>query len=708
MNFSQVGSAAIEAQKDEVNAARDEAIASISGREQEAIQNFHSQRVTPEMLSESTKQLINASGGGTITNLADDEDLVSVDKEEGLRVLKFADRAYNPASFSGKGYRILRRNIVDGKNVLTQDMINEPDTVYEIRYDFDLDGKTVNVPEGCILKFAGGSFMNGTINCDDTIITADAYLIFLDIVIKGKYSSEGYIEWFKKPLDEYCNRPFKEALTYFATINAVPKKEYIFDGNVIDCCHLFEPFIINGNNCIFRNFSLAYNIKKDSSMQPVQSSGIRNHVTNIKNISFFKGTDTEGHLLKPALITAVNIKVSSCRFSGYEYCIGITPVYIDTLVIENVDNWDNSNFLVCCDYDGNIIEDKTFNGDWFFFSNTSLGTGQNVIYGGMKNTFSIIFLNCLHGILQLQKTAAYTNNPSSIVYMHCHFENRTPCITLPEGITNNYCPSSISMVGCYLYSTAVPVIKGIHYISCDINIMNNNNLAVGIQQYLNGSYIFNDPAGTSFTVDTYKKYAGTSDRPPYYLKNPSNLYLNFSSGGEGFVYTEDVEECYAVCESLRSDVITWYDCEEQVVFSDYYTVKTDTYPRCDFYFQIEGNEFNSYLLLFKKIKSTGKIYKSYVYIGRELINLNNNRNKITLGLFRIGTIGSEWEEYTGEMRYEPLVRTKGTWEQKPAVSKVGFLYYCTDRQTTEGQRNGIVIYYAGNDMWVDAFGRPVE
>lgn len=46
------------------------------------------------MLSESTKQLINASGGGTITNLADDEDIESVGQD--LKVLKFADRTYNP------------------------------------------------------------------------------------------------------------------------------------------------------------------------------------------------------------------------------------------------------------------------------------------------------------------------------------------------------------------------------------------------------------------------------------------------------------------------------------------------------------------------------------------------------------------------------------------------------------------------------------
>ena len=707
-SFSQVGSAAIESQKDEVNAARDEALASISGKEQEAIQNFHSQRVTPEMLSESTKQLINASGGGTINNLADDEDLASVNEGEGLSVLKFADRAYNPANFSGKGYKILRRNIVDGKNVLTQEMVNEPDTVYEIRYDFDLDGGQITIPENCILKFNGGSFMNGTVNCDNTVITADAYLIFLDVVIRGRYSSEGRIEWFKKSSDKYYNRPFKEALTYFTTINLVPQKEYAFDGSVIDCCHLFEPFVINGNNCTFRDFSLAYNIKKDDTMQPNKTSAIAQHVTNIKNVSFYRSDDTEGYLEKPALIISFNIKISSCRFSGYDCCIGITPVYIDTFTIENVDNWDNNNFLACCDYDGNVMADRSFNGDWFFISNTSFGIGQNIIYGGMKNTFCIIFLNCLHGILQLKETDEFINTSSNIVYMHCHFENRTPCITLPEGSTNTYSPSSISMVGCYFYSTAVPKIRGIQYIGCDINVGNNNNLSVGIQRYLNGSYMFSDPAGTAFTVDT-TRISDNTDRLPYHLTNEDNLYVNVYSGrGGDLAYTEEVEECYAVCESLRSDAITWHDYEDQIVFSKYYTVTKGAYPICEFYFDIENNEFNSYLLVFKKIKSTGRIYKSYIYISRELLNLNNGIKRISVGLFRIGMLGSEWEEYSGEMRYKPLTRTQGTWEQKPPAQKIGFPYFCTDRQTAEGARNGIVIYYAGNGTWVDALGRTVE
>lgn len=147
--------------EDKLTDIRDEAISKIKEVESDAISNFSSQRVTPDMLSESTKQFINASGGGTINNLADDEDLVSVDKGESLSVLKFANRAYNPGIHVGMGYKILRRNIIDGKNILTQDMVNQPHTIYMIQYDFDLDGAQITIPENCILKFDGGSLSNG-------------------------------------------------------------------------------------------------------------------------------------------------------------------------------------------------------------------------------------------------------------------------------------------------------------------------------------------------------------------------------------------------------------------------------------------------------------------------------------------------------------------------------------------------------------------
>ncbi len=195
----------------------------------------------------------------------DEEDLTRSYNDNGRSVTKFADRSYSPQNFSGKGYKILRKNIkpvslavtkiivsavptsdgymsfiingveshvdvvtssdtttdkvadkiaakfgetmteyevskysstitltrkfggevstassfsavntgasctitdstkIELRNILTPAMINQPNTIYEIRYDFDLNGGTINVPENCTLKFEGGSLNNGFI-----------------------------------------------------------------------------------------------------------------------------------------------------------------------------------------------------------------------------------------------------------------------------------------------------------------------------------------------------------------------------------------------------------------------------------------------------------------------------------------------------------------------------------------------------------------
>lgn len=184
----------VSTQLPKIEEAKNEALNNIKKNEQSAITNFNSQRVTPEMLSESTKQLIEASGGGTITNLADDEDITSVDNGTGSNVLKFADRTYNPDNFSGKGYKILRKNIVDDKNILVQDMINEENTIYEIRYDFDLNGKTITIPKGCTLYFNGGSFNNGTLSGTKTI-TKSSTTCYYNMNFTGSFYDKVLLIW---------------------------------------------------------------------------------------------------------------------------------------------------------------------------------------------------------------------------------------------------------------------------------------------------------------------------------------------------------------------------------------------------------------------------------------------------------------------------------------------------------------------------------
>ena len=99
---------------------------------------------------------------------ADEEDITTEGDTPQTQVLKLKDRAYDSLNASGKGYKILRKNWqpINGerKNVLTQAMINEPNTIYEIRYDFDLNGKEITLPEYCGLRFNGGSFNNGSCN----------------------------------------------------------------------------------------------------------------------------------------------------------------------------------------------------------------------------------------------------------------------------------------------------------------------------------------------------------------------------------------------------------------------------------------------------------------------------------------------------------------------------------------------------------------
>lgn len=87
-----------------------------------------------------------------------------------LPVHNILDKTYDTSVFSGLGHQITPKNIqtISGveKNILTQEMINEPNTIYRIQYDYDLNGQTITPPVGCVLYFDGGSLTNGTINGD--------------------------------------------------------------------------------------------------------------------------------------------------------------------------------------------------------------------------------------------------------------------------------------------------------------------------------------------------------------------------------------------------------------------------------------------------------------------------------------------------------------------------------------------------------------
>ena len=113
----------------------------------------------------------------TVVNAPDEEDITM----EG-NVLKFKDRSAG----NGLGYIILRA----GKSFAEQ--LTQTNTIYEIRYNFDLDGASVTIPENCVLKFEGGSLRNGVLTGDKTTIEAQVYARILDttVVLNGTWNDQ--------------------------------------------------------------------------------------------------------------------------------------------------------------------------------------------------------------------------------------------------------------------------------------------------------------------------------------------------------------------------------------------------------------------------------------------------------------------------------------------------------------------------------------
>ena len=90
-------------------------------------------------------------------------------------------------------------------------MINQPNTIYEIRYDFDLNGETINVPENCTLKFNGGSLNNGILNLNSTKLLGDIKIFTK--VIGSPCTEDLYITWFGANTNEdFDNSPIIQML----------------------------------------------------------------------------------------------------------------------------------------------------------------------------------------------------------------------------------------------------------------------------------------------------------------------------------------------------------------------------------------------------------------------------------------------------------------------------------------------------------------
>lgn len=301
----------------------------------------------------------------------DEEDLTRSFDDNGRSVTKFADRLYSPQNFSGKGYKILRKNIkpvslaltkiivssvptsdgylafiINGveshvdvvastdtttdkvaekiaaklsetmteyevskdastitltrkfggivstpssfsavgtgvscsvkdssktelRNLLTAVMINQPNTIYEIRYDYNLDGREIILNKGISLYLVGGDITNGKIVCDNTCIYGKGRL---SCELYGTYFYEGKADGVDL-IETNKGISFKDNITYNLKNNERNKvflrapisyKSLMYPKEIIDKYSLTgnDRYMINTDYFLLDNIDLG---GKDSS-----------------------------------------------------------------------------------------------------------------------------------------------------------------------------------------------------------------------------------------------------------------------------------------------------------------------------------------------------------------------------------------------------------------------------------------------------------
>lgn len=221
--------------------------------------------VTAEKLSQEVLDLIGQGFKGNIENHPDGEDLTSTELatvgNTKYKVLKFADRNYTQ---DGMGYVILR------KNKTFAEQVTKSNTIYEIRYNFDLGSSIVSIPEGCVLKFEGGSFSNGTIIGNGTKIKAGLQKIFnTDITLSGTWIADSL------------------SPEHFGIIGIDATQDTTYIQKALDCCSAINIKTVKLQNKTYQISSsllIQSNIKLEGAASRVWNNGSATILSLAENV----------------------------------------------------------------------------------------------------------------------------------------------------------------------------------------------------------------------------------------------------------------------------------------------------------------------------------------------------------------------------------------------------------------------------------------
>lgn len=720
----------------------------------------------------------------------DEEDLTKTDKDEQGNVrLKFKDKVYDPENFSGLGRVYLRKNIMEGKNVLLQEMISEPNTIYHIQYDYDLNGETITIPEGCILQFNGGSINNGYILGNKTIVDSIPTYIFKDVIFEGTFEGEFHVEYIGASMknednSSYFNKAFSSIIKHWVAKSSFYKvnnsiiinnKSFLTfkcDGEIIATkgIDVFKFIGKYNNHIIFDVYAIKtdeppissnenhtqYDYDNLSGAAVTIASNFYNSTLKIDHIFYFKyGL----HMLADNFIDYhVGIQYMKFYFQYIECTTCIFFDYKDT----TRGSWINENQFFGGRLTGNY---GILTSDVEFYDVINSNNFYKVGFEGI-NTCAIKLSGVNKWKLyDLRMHEAIYNKPyinfndcrdielSTTVYMDETYveaikTTRTVLHTELNDIFLEYKNDKQEIYNSSIYKTNL-----YRYYDETSDIVENGVLNIKLIDLLRDNSLFLPNVFTYTTYNITTIIDATTFPVTYTSKDLYNLntHIKFKLRGNGKVIFKYKNKNNSIIEtppysSQDIDLCYNYDYELQILPASYYINRitiTDTNPII-----LSGNSFiiaeseeiyikntNNYIVLLQNNSpckvhysiNTGDNYKIFnknpgtsIILETEIENITMypagdiKPNNTVMGYQFFDTTlnkpiwwnGNNWIDSEGN-NINSIIKI-GTFTQKPSNPSIGFAYFCTDRQTTEGSRNGIMIYYAGDDTWVDALGRVIS
>lgn len=319
--------------------------------------------------------------------LPDEEDLTKSEPDaKGNSYLSLKDRKYEPDKYSGLGRKILRRRVVEiedpiygtqEKNLLLQADFDEDNTIYEVRYDFDLNNKEIIIPNNCILYFKGGSFSNGLLKLNNTYIEG-INCFDTSITLEGECSNDIIYSNIYK-IDILGDKDISDSIQ---SIFNICKSKIVFKKGI----YKFSRVLVDKDVIIDGNLSKFISAKPLVDGYPPRQNIITLSDANkviIKNIHFEgvegTGRDNEVKNESPLWIKDIaNVSILNCIFSKFrggafsvdagesEYHykgVCLTCTGFKNLQIKNCEFYDNNIgewiWVSPSPYGGSYIKDNT-------------------------------------------------------------------------------------------------------------------------------------------------------------------------------------------------------------------------------------------------------------------------------------------------------------------------------------------------------------